>query len=39
LTAELAVQDDNDPCGDLTLNDTGAKGQSKEGATAAQCWR
>ena len=39
LSADLAVENENDPCGSLTLSHTGAKGQSKEGATAAQCWR
>jgi type IV pilus assembly protein PilE len=39
LTADLAVANDADSCGSLTLDHTGAKGQSATGATAAKCWR
>jgi type IV pilus assembly protein PilE len=39
IYADLAVDNPNDACGDLTLDHTGAKGQSKTDATTAQCWR
>lgn len=29
----------NDKCGNLTLSNTGAKGQSGDGATLAECWK
>jgi type IV pilus assembly protein PilE len=39
LKADLHRTDNGDPCGNLTLTSTGAKGQSAQGGTAATCWR
>lgn len=39
LKADLHRADAGDPCGNLTLASTGAKGQSVQGATTATCWR
>ncbi|MFZ2988882.1 type IV pilin protein [Ideonella sp.] len=37
IAADLAVANEDDPCGTLTLSDTGAKDSSK--GTPADCWR